>query len=125
MREAKPHHGAPLPNNETARLAALERYEILDTLAEQAYDDITQLATHIAKTPIALISLVDGQHQWFKSKVGLPVNETSRDLAFCAHAILNPYKCLIVPATHEDERFANNPWFWTNRISGFILGHHW
>ncbi len=100
---------APLPAAEQARLDALRRYDVLDTDAEQAYDDITQIASYIAQTPIALISLVDGERQWFKSRVGLPVSETSRDYAFCAHALLDADQTLIVPDARKDERFADNP----------------
>lgn len=100
---------ADVPANETQRLEALRRYNVLDTLAERAYDDITELATFIAKTPIALVSLVDEDRQWFKSKVGIDATQTSRDVAFCAHAILEPDKPLVVPNAQLDERFADNP----------------
>ena len=73
----------PLPNNEIARLNALRQYQILDTPAEKLFDDSTFLAAQICGTPIALISLLDGNRQWFKSKRGVAVSETSRDIAFC------------------------------------------
>ncbi len=93
---------------ETERLEALRQYKILDTPAEQSYDDIIRLAAFICDVPIALISLVDAERQWFKSKVGLDVNETHRDISFCTHAILEP-SMMIVNDALRDERFANNP----------------
>lgn len=97
----------PLPNNEIARLNALNQYQILDTPAEKVFDDFTFLAAQICRTPIAIISLVDGNRQWFKSKVGLAAPETSRDLAFCAYTILQQ-KPLIVRNALADSRFAKN-----------------
>ncbi len=92
---------------EAARLEALKDYRILDTDAEQSYDDITFLAAQLCDVPIALISLVDADRQWFKSKVGLDVSETSRDVSFCAHAILGDHT-LVVKDAREDERFRDN-----------------
>ncbi|MFN6470103.1 MAG: ATP-binding protein [Nostoc sp. SerVER01] len=100
---------ATLAQNEMARLEALRRYHILDTICEAAFDDLTRLAAQICRTPIALISLVDDYRQWFKSKLGLKAESTSRDMAFCAYAILQPNDILIVPDTLLDQRFATNP----------------
>ena len=98
-----------IPQNETQRLRALHAYKILDTLAEQAYDDLTGLAAQICDAPIALISLVDRDRQWFKSRVGLNAEETSRKVSFCAHAIHHPKELLEVEDALEDQRFAGNP----------------
>ena len=99
---------APTPENEIARLAALYRYNILDTPQEQAFDDLTRLVADICGTPIAVINLIDRERQWFKSEIGLGVRETPLDISICAHAILQP-GIFIVPDTTQDERFASNP----------------
>lgn len=99
---------APLPEDEAARLSALWQYHILDTEPESAFDDLTRLAANLCGVPIALVSLIDAHRQWFKSKVGLELTETPRDIAFCGYTILQP-GVLVVPDTLQDERFAANP----------------
>ena len=96
------------PKQEAARLEALRQYNILDTPSEQAYDDFTLLASFICQVPIALISLVDAERQWFKSKIGLEVNQTARNISFCGHTILSK-QTLVVKDTLHDERFFDNP----------------
>lgn len=100
--------GPTLPIDEAARLAELQQYQLLDTPAEEAFDDLTQLAAQLCDTPIALISLIDEQRQWFKSKVGLDACETPREQAFCAHAILAK-QLFEIPDARQDPRFADNP----------------
>ncbi len=97
-----------LQKDDASRVAALEKYAILDTDPEQTFDDLTLLASFICKTPIALISLVDEKRQWFKSRVGITDSETSRDIAFCSRAIQQS-DLFIVPDALEDDRFRNNP----------------
>jgi len=98
----------PSPKNEKKRLEVLWQYEVLDTVPEQVFDDLTELAASICGAPIALITLVDENRQWFKSRVGITVNETSRDVSFCGHAIMQQ-ELFIVPDATKDDRFAQNP----------------
>lgn len=123
-----------IPANETDRLLALKEYSILDTLPEEDFEDITKIASEICQTPIALITLVDTDRQWFKSHRGLRVSETPREFAFCAHAINAPDKILTVKDARLDLRFEDNPLvtgypnviFYTgvplNNPDGFALG---
>jgi len=103
-----PVRTVPLPPNELQRLEALCDYQIFDTTPEETFDELTRLAAQICQTPIALISLINGDRQWFKSKVGLTVTETPRDIAFCAYTILQK-ELFIVQDALNDERFASNP----------------
>ncbi|WP_207484111.1 GAF domain-containing protein [Arenibaculum pallidiluteum] len=101
-------HQAPMPLDETARLEALRRYEILDTPPEETLDRITALASRLFGMPISLVTLLDENRQWFKSRHGIPVEWTSRDVAFCAHAILGEQPMVVEDAA-RDIRFAKNP----------------
>jgi GAF domain-containing protein len=98
----------PLPSNEKKRLEVLWQYEVLDSVPEEVFDDLTELAANICEAPVALITLVDENRQWFKSKVGVSVEETSREISFCAHAILHEELFVVADAT-KDKRFADNP----------------
>jgi GAF domain-containing protein len=94
--------------DDKARVAALNRYSILDTLPEQIFDDVTALASMVCGTPISMVSLVDADRQWFKAAVGTEVRETPRSLSFCAHT-LGTARTLIVKDALQDPRFMNNP----------------
>ena len=99
---------APLPADEAQRLEALYRYRILDTDAEADYDDFTRLAAQICEAPIALVTLIDRERQWYKAHYGFDFSETSRDMGFCSHAILQS-EPLVVNDALQDDRFAENP----------------
>ncbi len=98
----------PVPSNEAKRLEALRRYQLLDTPPEQSFDDFVHLASYICGTPIAQITLVDADRQWFKAKVGLDISQTPREQAFCAHTILGDRLMVVEDAT-TDMRFSDNP----------------
>jgi diguanylate cyclase (GGDEF)-like protein len=99
----------PIPVNEQDRLEELKSFGILDTRPEQAYDDITFLASRMCDAPIALVSLVDAERQWFKSAIGLDTKQTGRSHGFCAHAITDPDHVLQIEDATLDERFIDNP----------------
>lgn len=98
----------PRPRNEAERVKRLRDYGVLDTLAEESFDRITRLAAELLGTPITLISFVDEDRQWFKSRIGLEVSETPREHSFCAHAICQD-EVMVVDDAMLDERFSNNP----------------
>jgi signal transduction histidine kinase len=97
------------PINEEVRVRELHSFKLLDTLPEQSYDEITALAAFITGKPISLITLIDEDRQFFKSRHGVVVTETPREYSFCAHAINSPDELMTVPNTEEDERFKDNP----------------
>jgi len=110
-----------MATNEAARLAALRRYKILDTEPEQAFDDLALLASHICGTPIALITLVDADRQWFKARVGITIKETARSLSFCTHAI-KQRDVYVVPDARHDDLFRDNPFVATEPGVRFYAG---
>jgi len=114
-------NSAPVPSNEARRLKILWQYEVLDTVPEEVFDDMAELAGAICDAPISLISLVDENRQWFKARVGLDATETTRDISFCAHAILQP-GLFIVPDATKDERFKDNPLVTGNPQVRFYAG---
>src|SRR5471030_178456 len=97
-----------IPTDEAKRIHALRAYNLLDTLPEERFDRLTRLARRLFDVPIALVSLVDAERQWFKSCVGLAASETGRDVSFCGHAILGD-QILMVNDAALDERFHDNP----------------
>jgi len=100
----------PRPDNETERLAALRSYEVLDTACEESFDGVAELARRLLGVPIALVSLIDAERQWFKAKAGLEADGSPRDTSFCAHAILDETGAtMVVPDAQTDPRFADNP----------------
>lgn len=104
-----PMRTAPIPHNDRQRLDSLLSYRLLDSEPEKDFDDITKLAAEICETPISVITLIDEQRQWFKSKVGLEIIESPRETSFCGHLIAEPEHNLIVENASEDERFYDNP----------------
>lgn len=105
---SNPERPYPLPPDEAQRLQALHELELLDSADEEAFDHLTRLASLICEVPISVISLVDDDRQWFKSRVGLEARETTRDVAFCTHAIL-ANEIFEIPDAQLDPRFCNNP----------------
>ena len=99
---------APIPHDDASRVAALNRYCVLDTAPEPAFDRLTALARYLLSAPTALVALVDAERQWFKSHDGLDASETPRDISFCGHAVFHR-EALVVPDATQDDRFADNP----------------
>lgn len=99
---------APIPDNDAQRLQALRELLILDTPPEERFDRVVAFAAQEFEVPIALVSLVDRNRQWFKSRIGLAACETARDISFCGHALLE-HETLLIPDARQDARFADNP----------------
>ncbi len=99
----------PVPENENRRLNAVYEYAILDTICEEEYDGITKIAARICNVPASLITFLDKDRQWFKSHLGVDINETPREFSFCNYTILDPANVLIVPDLRTDSRFSENP----------------
>ena len=99
---------APIPANENERLRALRDLLLLDTPPEERYDRLVRFAAEQLDMPIALLTLVDGQRQWFKSRVGVEVTETPRDISFCGHAIMEK-ELFVIEDASCDPRFSDNP----------------
>lgn len=98
-----------LPDNEMSRLAAVAAFRALDADATHVYNDFAKIASYIAKTPIVLITLIDSDEQIFKSKIGVDIDSTPREISFCAHAILRPNEALLIEDATKDPRFSDNP----------------
>ncbi len=113
---------APLPAREEERLAALRALKILDTPPEERFDRITRIAQRLFDVPIVLLSLVDADRQWFKSRQGLDVTETPREISFCGHAILGS-DILVIPDAQQDPRFADNPMVCGEPYARFYAGY--
>jgi GAF domain-containing protein len=111
----------PIPSNEAERMRSLKLYRILDSGSEKAFDDLTRLAAAICETPISLITLIEGERQWFKSKVGMTLTETTRDVSFCAHALVDN-RMLVVEDATKDPRFADNPYVTAESPVRFYAG---
>src|SRR6187402_1465140 len=105
---------SPVPQNELERLAALKRYNILDTLPDNAFDDATRLVSYICGVPIAHISFIDEKRQWFKSEIGIGVSEVPREISFCKYTIMDK-KLVEIPDTYLNEHFKDDP----NVLDGF------
>lgn len=115
------HFKVPIPRDEEERLAALDRYDILDTPPEKNFDNIAVLASHVCDTPIALMVLIDRHRQWFKVSVGVRLRETPRELSFCAYTIMQR-RLFIIPDATRDERFTANPFVMSGPKYRFYAG---
>ena len=121
MTQSARRYSAPIPENDAERVKVLRQYQILDTAPEQSYDELAKLAAAVCHTPIATITLVDENRQWFKARVGLTAEETSRAVGFCACAVFGQ-DVLIVPDTRKDDRFVDNPFVTAQPYIRFYAG---